>query len=129
VARRDHPGFRFDVGDVRSLPLGDAEVAGAVCWYSLMYLAPTDRPAAFDELARVVAPGGYVVTAFKAGAGELRRGGRTTGLGIEFDLYYLSPAEMEQRLGDAGFTPVFWGGRPAEEGENSPQAFLVARRA
>jgi hypothetical protein len=29
---------------------------------------------------------------------------------------------------DAGFATVFWGGRPAEEGEGSPQGYLVARR-
>jgi ubiquinone/menaquinone biosynthesis C-methylase UbiE len=52
-----------------------------------MYLAPSDRPATFAELARVVKPGGYLVTAFKAGDSGLRRGGRTTGLGVEFDVY------------------------------------------
>jgi ubiquinone/menaquinone biosynthesis C-methylase UbiE len=129
VARRDQPGFDFDVADLRALPFGDASLAGVVAWYSLMYLAPRDRAAAFGELARVVAPGGYLVTAFKAGDGELRRGGRSTGLGVEFDLYYLSPAELEQQLAAAGFAPVFWGGRPAEEAETSPQGYLVARRS
>lgn len=64
VARRDYPGFEFDVADLRDLPFEDASLAGAVCWYSLMYLAPSARPAAFSELARVVKPGGYLVTAF-----------------------------------------------------------------
>ena len=72
VARRDQPGFRFDVADVRDLPLPDAALAGVVCWYSLMFLAPSDRQAAFRELARVVQPGGYLVTAFKAGDGQLQ---------------------------------------------------------
>ena len=75
VARRDHPDFDFEVSDLRDLPYPDASLAGVVCWYSLMYLAPSDRPAAFGEFARVVAPGGYLVTAFKAGDGQLRRGG------------------------------------------------------
>ena len=91
VARRDHPGFDFTVADLRELPFGDASLTGVVCWYSLMYLAPSDRPAAFGELARVVKPGGYLVTAFKAGDSEVRRGGRSTGLGVEFDVYWLSP--------------------------------------
>jgi hypothetical protein len=63
VARRDHPDFGFDVADLRELPFEDASLAGVVCWYSLMYLAPSDRPAAFSELSRVVRPGGYLVTA------------------------------------------------------------------
>src|ERR1700720_2178119 len=103
VARRDHPGFSFEVADVRDLPFGDASLAGVACWYSLMFLAPPDRPAAFGELARVVKPGGYLVTAFKAGDSQVRRGGRSTGLGVEFDVYWLSAGEMEHRAADAGF--------------------------
>jgi ubiquinone/menaquinone biosynthesis C-methylase UbiE len=129
VARRDHPGFVFDVADLRELPFGDASLAGVVCWYSLMYLAPSGGPAAFRELARVVKPGGYLVTAFKAGDSRVRRGGRTTGLGVEFDVYWLSPQEMERRITDAGFATVFWGGRPAEGQEGSPQGYLLARRS
>jgi SAM-dependent methyltransferase len=128
VARRDHPGFDFDVADLRELPIGDASLAGVVCWYSLMYLTPSDRPAAFGELARVVKPGGYLVTAFKAGDSQVRRGGRSTGLGVGFDVYWLSAEEMERRVTGAGFATVFWGGRPGEGQEGSPQGYLVARR-
>jgi SAM-dependent methyltransferase len=128
VARRDHPDFDFEVADLRELPFDDASLAGVVCWYSLMYLAPADRPAAFGELARVVRPGGLLVTAFKAGDSRLRRGGRGANLGVEFDIYWLSPDELLRLLEDAGFAPVFWGGRPAEEQEGSPQGYLLARR-
>jgi SAM-dependent methyltransferase len=129
VARRDHPGFAFDVADLRDLPIAAASLAGVVCWYSLMYLAPSDRPAAFDELARVVKPGGFLVTAFKAGDSQLRRGGHSTGLGVEFDVYWLSPGEMERQVTGSGFTTVFWGGRPAEGGEGSPQGYLLAQKS
>jgi SAM-dependent methyltransferase len=128
VARRDYPDFSFEVADLRKLPFEDASLAGAVCWYSLIYLPPSDRPAAFGELARVVKPGGFLVTAFKAGDSQVRRGGRGANLGVEFDVYWLSPAEMEHRVVDAGFSMVFWAGRPAEDGEGSPQGYLVARR-
>ncbi|MET7422618.1 methyltransferase domain-containing protein [Dactylosporangium sp. NPDC005555] len=128
VAQRDHPDFAFDVADLRSLPFEDASLAGVVCWYSLIFLAPSDRAVAFSELARVVKPGGYLVTAFKAGDGSLRRAGRSAGLGVEFDAYWLSPQEMEQRVTEAGFATVFWGGRPAEGHESTPQGYLLARR-
>jgi ubiquinone/menaquinone biosynthesis C-methylase UbiE len=128
VARRDHPAFGFDVADLRELPFENASLAGVICWYSLMYLAPSERPAAFSELARVVRPGGYLVTAFKAGDGQVRRGGRSVNLGVEFDVYWLSPDEVERRVVDAGFATVFWGGRPAEGQEGSPQGYLLARR-
>jgi SAM-dependent methyltransferase len=129
VARRDYPGFPFDVADLRKLPFGDATQAGAVCWYSLMYLAPSGRPDAFGEIARVVKPGGYLVTAFKAGGNQVRRAGRSTGLAVEFDVYWLSPQEMERQVTDAGFETVFWAGRPAGEHEGSPQGYLLARKA
>ena len=129
VARRDRPGFDFDVADLRELPFGDASLAGVVCWYSLMFLAPADRPAACSELARVLKPGGYLVTAFKAGDSQVRRGGRSTGLGVGFDVYWLSPGEMERRLVEAGFATVFWAGRPAEGQEGSPQGYLLAQRS
>ena len=129
VARRDYPGFDFDVADLRELPFDDASLAGVVCWYSLMYLAPSDRPGAFGELARVVKPGGYLVTAYKSGDSQVRRGGHSTGLGVEFDVYWLSPQDMEGHVTDAGFATVFWGGRRAEGQEGSPQGYLLAQRS
>lgn len=128
VARRDHPAYPFEVADVRELPFGDGSLAGVVCWYSLMYLAPEERPRAYGELARVVRPGGYLATAFKAGDDSLRRGGRSLDLGIEFDIYWQSPREVERRVTDAGFEVVFWAGRPPEETEPQPQGYLIARR-
>jgi SAM-dependent methyltransferase len=126
VARRDHPAVPFDVADVRSLPFEDSSLAGVVCWYSLMYLAPADRPRAFGELARVLRPGGYLATAFKAGDDGLRRGGLT--VGVEFDIYWLSPEEMRRQATDAGFRVVSWTGRPADPDEHQPQGYLIARR-
>ena len=126
VARRDQPGFRFDVADLRDLPFADASLAGVVCWYSLMYCAPSSRPGAFGELARVVRPGGYLATAYKAGDGEVRRGGLSLGTG--FDVYWLSPAQLEQYVTDAGFSVTFWAGRPADPDEKQPQGYLIAQR-
>lgn len=128
VARRDYPEHSFELADLRALPFDDASMAGAVGWYSLMYLALEERPGAFGELARVVKPGGYVATAFKSGDDQLRRAGRALDMGIEFDIYWLSPAEVERRVLDAGFEVVFWGGRPAEPDELQPQSYLIAQR-
>ncbi|KQW46903.1 methyltransferase type 11 [Nocardioides sp. Root1257] len=129
VARRDHPGHDFQVGDLRALPFGDAELDGAVAWYSLMYLDPDDRAAAFAEIARVVKPGGFVATAYKVGDDTRRRGGQSLDLGIGFDVYWHSPAEVEQRFREAGFEVVFSAGRPADPDEVQPQGYLIARRS
>ena len=39
-----------------------------------------------------------------------------------------SAEEMERQVTDAGFATVFWGGRPAQGEEGSPQGYLLARR-
>lgn len=128
VARRDYPEHPLELSDLRALPFEDGSMAGAVGWYSLMYLSAADRPNAFGELARVTKPGGYLATAFKAGDDQLRRAGRTLDVGIEFDIYWLSPDEMQRRVVQAGFEVVFWGGRPVEPGEVQPQGYLIAQR-
>ena len=128
VARRDYPDHPFQVADVRALPLDDGCLDGAVAWYSLMYLDPESRGRAFGELGRVVKPGGYVATAYKAGDNSLRRGGRSLDLGIGFDIYWLSHDELEHRFTEAGFTVVFWAGRPADPDEVQPQGYLIAQR-
>jgi SAM-dependent methyltransferase len=128
VARRDNPGFPYEVADVRDLPFADGSLAGVVCWYSLIFLPPGAREAAFTELARVVAPGGHLVTAYKDGDGQRRRGGRSAGLGVEFDAYWLSAREMEERFAAAGFAVVFHGHRPPEKTETVPQGYLLVRR-
>lgn len=126
VARRDHPGVPFEVADLRRLPFGDGELSGAVCWYSLMYLSPADRPRGFAEIARVVRPGGILATAFKVGDDRVRRGGKS--VGVEFDVYWLSMGEVEDQLARAGFRVVFSGRRPAGPDEAQPQGYVVAER-
>ena len=37
VARREHPGFAYEVADLRELPFADASLAGVVRWFSLIY--------------------------------------------------------------------------------------------
>ncbi len=128
VARRKHPTFPFGIADLRSLPFRDGCLAGAVCWYSLMYLTPADRSTSFTELYRVMKAGGYLVTAYKSGDSELRRGGQGAGPGVEFDVYWLSPGEVAQRAIEGGFEPVFWASRSAEAEEPQPQGYLLARR-
>lgn len=99
-----------------------------MCWYSLIFLAPPDRTGAFAELARVLRQGGHLVTAFKDGDGQHRRSGRSAGLGVEFDSYWLSSAEMVDLAAAAGFDVVFQGSRPPEESEACPQGYLLLRK-
>ncbi|MCO8277948.1 class I SAM-dependent methyltransferase [Actinoplanes sp. TRM 88003] len=130
VARRDNPGFAYEVADVRDLPYSDASLAGVVCWYSLIFLAPDAREPAFAELARIVRPGGYLVAAFKHGDGTVRRnapGSVVEELGINFDRYWLSAREMTERFAAAGFEPVFEGSTPPVSPEPAYGYMLVRK--
>jgi SAM-dependent methyltransferase len=130
VAQRDNPGFAYEVADLRELPFEDESLAGVVCWFSLIFLAPDARARAFAELGRVVRPGGHLVAAFKDGDGTVHRNGpgsRVGSLGIDFDRYWLSAREMENRFAAAGFALVFHGSTPPEEAEPAYGYMLVRK--
>ncbi len=65
----------------------------------------------------------------KAGTGQHRRSGRSAGLGVEFDSYWLPAREMLDLAIGAGFDVVFQGSRPPEEPEACPQGYLLLRKA
>jgi hypothetical protein len=129
IARRDHPAFPFPVADLRDPPIPDACLAGVVCWYPLIFLAPPDRTVASAELARVLHRCGHLVTAVKDGDGRHRRSGRSAGRGVEFDSSRL-PARQTVDLGaGAGLDLVFHGSRPPEKSQACPQGYLILRKA
>ena len=82
--RKTEPEFadrvRFEVGDAAALPFED----GAFQLVTLANMIPF-----FDELARVVAPGGYVVFGFSGGSGTP---------------IYVDSARLRAELGRRGFT-------------------------
>ena len=73
VAHREHPGFAYEVADLRRLPFEDASLAG------------------------------------------------------DFDRYWLSAQEMENRFAAAGFAVVFQGSTPPLEAE-PPYGYMLVRR-
>ena len=49
-------------------------------------------------------------------------------LGIEFDIWWHSPEELQRDLVGAGFDVVFWAGVPPIANEAQPQGYLVLTR-
>ena len=94
---RDRPNLSFEVGDASSLPYDDA---------SFDLVTAANMIPFFDELARVVRPGGTVVVAFSLGAATP---------------IYVPNDRMRQELGSRGFTEF----AEIEAGRGSA---LVARR-
>ncbi|MEU5959483.1 class I SAM-dependent methyltransferase [Streptomyces sp. NPDC047525] len=67
VARRDHPGVRFDLGSMTELALADASVSGLVAWYSLIHIPDDEISSVLAHFRRVLRPGGPLLLSFHVG--------------------------------------------------------------
>ena len=125
VARRSHPGLRFEQGSMTALDLADGALGGVLAWYSTVHTPPELLPVVFAEFHRVLAPGGRLLTAFKAGD-ELRR--LTSGYGHELalDVYWTPPERIERLLTEAGRVVDARLVREPDAREAGPQAYLLA---
>jgi SAM-dependent methyltransferase len=127
VARRDHPGVRFEVGSLTALDLPDGALDGVVAWYSIIHLLPGDVPAAFAELRRVLAPGGRLLLAFQI-ADEPLHLTEVLGRNVSLTLRRWSPDRIAELLDAAGFEVEARLVRAPDATERTPQAHVLARR-
>jgi SAM-dependent methyltransferase len=67
IARRDHPGVRFEVGTMTDLDLADGSVGGVLAFYSVIHVPDEEVPTAFAQFRRVLRPGGVVMLGFHVG--------------------------------------------------------------
>lgn len=128
VARQMCPGPRFEVGSMAALDLEDESLAGAVVWYSTVHTPVEELPVYFEEFHRVLAPGGHLLMAFKAGDGHVHLS-QAYGHELDLDVYRFPPERVAQLLSEAGFVEV---ARLVREGdgatEKTPQGYLLVRR-
>jgi SAM-dependent methyltransferase len=104
VARRDHPGLRFEVGSMTDLDLADASMAGLVAWYSLIHVPDDEIGSVFTHFRRVLRPGGPLLLSFHVGD-ESRL--KTQGYGghpMKVYVHRRQPGQVAAWLNDAGFT-------------------------
>jgi SAM-dependent methyltransferase len=126
AARSAHPFIRFEEGQLDALPFETGVLAGAVCWYSIIY-TPLDRLAeAFGECARVLTPGGYLLLGFQA---EDEPVSRTDAYGTLLPLtsYRHSVQAVAACLVDVGFKIYATVLRAPElDNETTFQGFIIA---
>ncbi|MFE2145311.1 class I SAM-dependent DNA methyltransferase [Streptomyces sp. NPDC059456] len=127
VARRSYPGLRFEVGSMAALDIADGVLGGVLAWYSTVHTPPGELPALFAEFARVLAPGGHLLTAFKAGDEKLRLE-HAYGHPVGLDVYRTPPDVVAGLLAGAGLEEVARLLRQPVDQEKSPQGFLLARK-
>lgn len=129
VAAAAHPGLRFEIGNLTDLPLADASLAGAVCWYSIIHTPPARLATSFHELARALAPGGRLLLAFQSGRGEAVHRDSVHGRSVSLTNYRHDPDEIADLLGSVGLPVDTRAEREADGRETTPQAFLLAQRS
>ncbi|MGM1059749.1 class I SAM-dependent methyltransferase [Saccharothrix sp. Mg75] len=129
VARREHPDLRFGVGTMTALDLPDDGLAGVVSWYSIVHTPPEVLPVVFAEFARVLAPGGHLLVAFKAGD-RLRH--LTSGYGhdgLDLRVYWQRPDDVVALAAGVGLHEHARLVREPAPSEGGPQAYLFFRKA
>ena len=119
-ARGRYPDLRFATGSVDALDASDASLGGVLAWYSLIHHAPDAIGSTLDEIARVLRPGGLLLTGFFEGSAvEAFDHAVTTA-------YRWPVAELSERLRASGFEIVETHTRTSPDAR--PHAAIVARR-
>ncbi|WP_367127287.1 class I SAM-dependent methyltransferase [Saccharothrix sp. HUAS TT1] len=104
IARRDHPGLRFEVGSMTDLDLPDGSVGGVLAFYSVIHVPDEEVPGALAHFHRVLRPGGVAMLGFHVG--DVSRF-KTEGYGghpMALHVHRRTVERMSAWLRDAGFT-------------------------
>jgi SAM-dependent methyltransferase len=126
MARREHPGLRFEVGSMTDLKLADASVAGLLAWWSLIHLPDDTVPAVLGHFHRALRPGGPLQVGFHVGDGARLKTQGYGGHPMNVYVHRRRPEQVAAWLRDAGFTVEAH--LLLNPDESVPQAILFARR-
>ncbi|MFC0436190.1 class I SAM-dependent methyltransferase [Kutzneria buriramensis] len=126
MARRDHPGLRFEVGSMTDLRLPDASVGGLIAWWSLIHIPDDEVPTVFAHFHRVLCPGGPLQLGFHVGDESRLKTAGYGGHPMKVHVHRRRPDTVASWLRDAGFAiEAQW---LCEPDAAVPQAFVFARR-
>ncbi|MCX4908529.1 class I SAM-dependent methyltransferase [Streptomyces sp. NBC_00878] len=126
VARRDHPGLRFELGSMTDLDLADGSMAGLVAWYSLIHIPDDEISSVLTHFHRVLRPGGPLLLGFHVGDESQLK---TRGYGdhpMKVYVHRRQHARMTTWLNDAGFAVESH--RTLTSAESTLGGILLARR-
>lgn len=129
VASERNPGISFSVGDMTRLEFGDASLAGAVAFYSIVHLRSTEVAPVAREIARVLRPDGLAFVAFHAGD-EVVHVDELYGAPVSLDFRFHDPDAVIDVLQTAGLHVIEKVVRDPYEGVEYPtrRCYLIARR-
>ncbi|MFA1538133.1 class I SAM-dependent methyltransferase [Actinomadura sp. DLS-62] len=125
IARREHPGARFEVGSMTDLELADDSLAGVLAWWSLIYIPDETVPDVLGQFHRVLRPGGVLAVGFHVGdASKIE----TVGDGdqvLRAYVHHRRPSRVADWIRDAGF--IIESQHLLNPDEPKPGAIIFAR--
>jgi len=101
-AQKLNPDIPFQVGDMTALSLQDAALAGIVAFYAIVNIPPDCLAAVFQQMLRVLKPGGLLLLSFHIGD-EILSPDELLGQRISMDFYFFRPVDIRRHLENAGF--------------------------
>ncbi len=104
-ARTDHPGIRFQKGDMLGLEFGNESIAGVVAFYAIVHFTREQVVMAFGEVFRVLQPHGVFLLAFHIGD-ETIHIDEFLGRRIEIDFMFFDTDFITGCLEGAGFEGI-----------------------
>ncbi|MDA8369733.1 MAG: class I SAM-dependent methyltransferase [Nocardiopsaceae bacterium] len=127
LARRAHPGLRFDEGSMTALDLADGALGGIVAWYSIIHTPPKLLPQVLAEFRRLLAPSAPLLIAFQVGTEPLHLA-QPLGHPVSLDFHRWQPDHVAELLHQAGLTVDARLLREPDSTEKVQQAYLLARK-
>jgi SAM-dependent methyltransferase len=108
-ARAKFPQGKFQIGSIFELPVATAAWRGAVARYALLHSTPDERARAFRELARVIAPEGYLLYGFYVSAPDHPPGSvyhlkTWFGHDVDLDVHFISVEDATDEVERCGFS-------------------------
>jgi SAM-dependent methyltransferase len=130
VASELNPGIEFRVGDMLRTDLPDSTLTGVVAFYSIVHISPSDLGPVFQEMRRILAPGGLALLAFHIGDQTVHLDD-LFGAPVSLDFRFHEPAQVVEALRSEDFTVIEHVEREPYEGVEyqSRRCYLLARAA
>ena len=128
-ARRLNPDLSFREGNMLALDLEDGALAGITAFYAIVNIPPDSLPLVFQEMARVMRPGGLLLLAFHTGD-QVTHEHELWGRPLSMDFFLLQPLKIRRYLEGAGLSveEIIERGPYAPEIEyQSHRAYIFAR--
>ncbi|HZY38301.1 MAG TPA: class I SAM-dependent methyltransferase [Mucilaginibacter sp.] len=101
-AKELSPDLQFQTADMLKLDFPEGYFASAVAFYAIVHFNAEQLEKAFNEIYRVLKPGGQFLLSFHIGEGIVHRD-EFFGEQVDIDFYFFQTEEILKLLKDAGF--------------------------